>query len=45
MVYNEPKMKRKQLNTDGFIPLLLAILAVVIVIIYLAYTRVLHAAH
>lgn len=36
-------MKRKQLNEAGFIPMLLTILAVVVAIIYFAYTRVLHA--
>ena len=42
---NKTKMKHKHLNESGFIPLILTILAVVVVIIYLAYTRVLHAAH
>ncbi|HXE09983.1 MAG TPA: hypothetical protein VN554_00990 [Verrucomicrobiae bacterium] len=36
-------MKRKPLNEAGFLPLLITILIVVAVIVYLAYTRVLHA--
>ena len=36
-------MKRHRLDQAGFIPLLVAILLVVAVIVYLAYTRVLHA--
>lgn len=38
-------MKKKTLNEAGFIPLLLTILAIVLAVIYLAYTRVLHAQH
>jgi F0F1-type ATP synthase membrane subunit b/b' len=38
-------MKRSPLDQNGFIPMLLTILAVVVLIIYFAYTRVLHAAH
>jgi hypothetical protein len=37
------KMKTKSLNEAGFIPLLSTILLVVAVVIYLVYTRVLHA--
>lgn len=37
------KIKRKQLDQNGFIPMMLSILAVVLLIIYFAYTRVLHA--
>jgi hypothetical protein len=36
-------MKHKPLDQNGFIPLLLTVLAVVLAFIYLAYTRVLHA--
>lgn len=35
---------KRPLNQDGFIPMMLSILAVVLALIYLAYTRVLHAA-
>jgi len=45
MVYNNAQMKRKQLNESGFIPLLLTILALVLLVIYFAYTRVLNASH
>ncbi len=45
MVYNNAQMKRTPLNQSGFIPLLLTILAIVLLVIYLAYTRVLHATH
>jgi len=38
-------MKRSPLNQNGFIPLLLTILAVVIAVIYLAYIRVGHVNH
>lgn len=40
-------MKRSRLseNEAGFIPMLLTILAIVVALIYLAYTRVLHANH
>ena len=38
-------MNHKKLNENGFIPMLLTILAVVLLIIYFAYTRVQHAAH
>jgi len=37
------KMKSKRLNEAGFIPLLITILVIVGAIIYLVYTRVLHA--
>jgi hypothetical protein len=37
------KMKSKPLNQAGFIPLLIAVLLVVAAVIYLVYTRVLHA--
>jgi hypothetical protein len=36
-------MKQKNLNQAGFVPLLLIILIIVAVVVYLAYTRVLHA--
>ena len=36
-------MKRSSLNQNGFIPLIIIILIIVGVVIYLAYTRVLHA--
>ncbi len=36
-------MKKLASDQDGFIPLLLTVLAVVVVIIYIAYFRVLHA--
>jgi hypothetical protein len=36
-------MKKHKLNEYGFIPLLLSVLAVVIAIIYFAFTRVMHA--
>jgi len=39
------KMKPKPLNQTGFIPLLIVILLIVAVIIYLAYSRVLHVQH
>jgi len=38
-------MKHKKLDENGFIPMMLSILAVVVAIIYFAYTRVLHATH
>jgi hypothetical protein len=38
-------MKRVPLNQSGFIPLLIAVLLIVAVLIYLVYTRVLHAQH
>jgi hypothetical protein len=38
-------MKRKPLNQTGFIPMLLTVLFIVMVLIYIAYTRVLHAHH
>lgn len=37
------KMKFKHLNQNGFIPLLVTILLIVLAAIYLVYTRVLHA--
>jgi Tfp pilus assembly protein PilX len=37
-------MKPKQLNQNGFIPLLVTVLLVVVALIYLAYTRVLQTA-
>lgn len=36
-------MVKRPLNEAGFIPLLIVILIIVAAIIYLAYTRVLHA--
>lgn len=36
-------MKKLTPNQQGFIPLMITILIIVAVIIYLAYTRVLHA--
>ena len=36
-------MKPKRLDKNGFIPLLVVILLVVAAVIYLVYTRVLHA--
>jgi hypothetical protein len=36
-------MKRTPLNESGFIPLLLTVLALVLIVVYLAYTRVAHA--
>jgi len=36
-------MTRKQLDQSGFIPMLITILLIVGAIIYIAYTRVLHA--
>jgi len=36
-------MKRASLNQSGFIPLLVTIILIVVALIYLAYTRVLHA--
>lgn len=38
-------MKRTPLNESGFIPMMLTILAIVVAVIYLAYTRVLKAQH
>lgn len=38
-------MKKLKQNEAGFIPMLLSILAVVLLVIYFAYTRVLHATH
>jgi hypothetical protein len=37
------KMKRKPLDQSGFLPLLITILIVVAAVIYLVFTRVLHA--
>jgi hypothetical protein len=37
------KMKSKPLNQAGFIPLLITVLLIVAAVIYLVYTRVLHA--
>jgi len=42
-VYNEINMKKHKLNQQGFIPMLLSILTIVLVLIYFVYTRVLHA--
>lgn len=36
-------MTQRPLNQNGFIPLLLSVLAVVIALIYIVYARVLHA--
>ncbi|HVS58685.1 MAG TPA: hypothetical protein VHD60_03025 [Candidatus Saccharimonadales bacterium] len=38
-------MPKLRTNQEGFIPLLIAVLLVVTAVIYLAYTRVLHAQH
>lgn len=38
-------MKNKPLGQSGFVPMLIVILIVVAVVVYLAYTRVLHAQH
>lgn len=45
LINNKAQMKHKKLDQNGFIPMLLSILAVVLLIIYFAYTRVLHATH
>lgn len=37
------KMKHKQLNESGFIPLLLTLLLVVVIVVYIVYSRVHHA--
>jgi hypothetical protein len=37
------KMKQKQLNESGFIPLLLTLLLVVVIVVYIVYSRVHHA--
>ena len=36
-------MKRTPLTQSGFIPMMISILLIVLVLIYLVYTRVLHA--
>jgi hypothetical protein len=36
-------MKLKRLNQDGFLPLLIIILLIVLAAVYLVFTRVLHA--
>lgn len=36
-------MAKKPLNEAGFIPLLIAVIIIVAAVVYLAYTRVLHA--
>ena len=36
-------MSRRSLNQSGFIPMLLTLVAIVLVVVYLVYTRVLHA--
>jgi hypothetical protein len=36
-------MKHKPLNEAGFIPLLVTILLIIVAVIYVVYTRVLHA--
>ena len=41
MIHTNSQMKR--LDEDGFIPLLLTIITVVVVVIYLVFTRVMHA--
>lgn len=38
-------MKRKPLNQQGFIPLLITIIVIVAALIYVVYTRVNHAQH
>ena len=40
---NKKAMPTKKLNQSGFIPMLIIIILIVAVVIYLAYTRVLHA--
>lgn len=37
------KMKTKPLNQNGFVPLLVVILLIVAAVVYVVYTRVLHA--
>gem|GEM_PF-1279380 len=44
-INNRAQMKRSPLNHSGFVPLLLTILIIVVVLIYVGYTRVLHASH
>ena len=39
----DSNMKKHKLNEAGFIPLILSILTIVLVLIYLVYTRVLQA--
>jgi hypothetical protein len=36
-------MKRKQLDEDGLVPLLVTVLLIVVAVIYFAFTRVLKA--
>lgn len=43
LVNNYAYMKRTPLNQTGLIPLLILVLLIVAAVIYLAYTRVLHA--
>ena len=43
--YNTLYMKKLKLNQQGFIPMMLSILAVVIFVIFVVYSRVMHAAH
>ena len=38
-------MKRRPLDQSGFVPLLITVMLVVIVVIYLVYSRVLQAKH
>lgn len=38
-------MKHKRLNQTGFIPMMICIVLIIGGLIYLAYTRVLHAQH
>lgn len=38
-------MKRHSLNQSGFIPMLIAILLIVLILIFLVYTRVVHSQH
>lgn len=37
------KPKIKPLNQSGFVPLLICVTLIVLAVVYLAYTRVLHA--
>lgn len=42
---NVPKMKKLKVNEQGFIPLLIFVLAVVVALVFYAYTRVQNAQH
>jgi hypothetical protein len=39
------KMKRQPLDQNGFVPMLIAGLIVVLVVLFFVYTRVMHASH